>query len=85
MNRKAVFIDTNLLNHDGSYYLDLMLASVKRLKVGDIVVAYQDDEEWDAQICFNNNKWGVRLTSEARIISYERKVEIGRASCRERV
>lgn len=69
-----VFIDTNMRNEDGTYYIDNTIAKGKRLQIGERVVAYQDDEEWDAQILCNGNNWGVKILSEARMISNDRKV-----------
>lgn len=72
MKKQVVFIDSNCTNDDGSYYIEELIVKSKKLKKGDAVIAYQDNEEWDAEISFSNNKWGAILKSEARLISQER-------------
>lgn len=71
--KKTVFIDTNILNSDGSYYLDKVLVNGRGLKAGDEVIAYQEGEEWDAKIIFINDSWGVEINSPARTISMEKQ------------
>ncbi len=69
-----VFIDTNICNEDGTYRIDYTVAKGKKLQIGERVIAYQDDEEWDAQIVYNGNNWGVEILSEARMISNDKRI-----------
>ena len=71
--KKTVFIDTNMPNSDGSYYIDEIIINGRGLKNGDEVIAYQEGEEWDAVITFNDGKWGVELKSHAMIVSDEKQ------------
>lgn len=73
MKRKVVFIDTNWTNYKGFYYVDELVIKSKHLKYGDKVIAYQDDEEWDAEVLVVDDCWGVIIKSEARVISKERQ------------
>lgn len=69
---KYVFIDTNSLNEDGSYYIWDGYVKSKELKVGEKVIAYQEKDSWIAEIVLSDNGYGVALTSEATEISDER-------------
>ena len=69
---KYVFIDTNSMNEDGSYYVWDGYVKSKKLKVGDEVIAYQEKDSWLAEIVMSDNRYGVILTSEAKEISDER-------------
>lgn len=65
-------MDTNSTNNNNFYYIDELIIKSKDLKEGNTVIAYQEDDEWDAEVAFINNRWGVMLKSEARTISKER-------------
>lgn len=69
---KYVFIDTNSMNEDGSYYIWDGYVKSKNLKVGDEVIAYQEKDCWIAEIVLSGNGYGVVLKSEAKEISDER-------------
>lgn len=69
----TVFIDTNICNKDGTYYIDHIVAKGKKLQIGEYVIAYQEDEEWDAQVSYDGNNWGIIILSEARTISSDRR------------
>lgn len=69
---KFIFIDTNMRNNDGSYYIDDNDISRKQLDVGDIVIAYQEKDMWKAEIVLSENGYGVILKSVTSEISDER-------------
>ena len=69
---KFIFIDTNMRNKDGSYYIDDNDIFRKQLVVGDIVVAYQEKDMWKAEIVLSENGYGVILKTETNEISDER-------------
>lgn len=69
---KYVFIDTNLINNDGSYYIWDGDIKTKKLNVGDEVIAYQEKDSWVAEIVVSDNGYGVVLKSEAKEITDER-------------
>lgn len=72
LKKEFLFIDTNSTNYEGMYFVNELEIKSKNLNIGDLIIAYQDNEEWDARILFNDGKWGVTLESEARVISNER-------------
>jgi len=72
MDKKVVFIDTNSLNSDGSCYIDEEFIKFLGLKENDEVIAFQDKDEWDGKIVYNDLHWGVQIVSETRNISLER-------------
>lgn len=67
-----VFIDTNMKNGDGSYYVHNSDIIRKQLKAGDTVVAYQETDMWQAEVVRSGKGYGVILKSEASEISSER-------------
>ena len=69
---KCIFIDTNSVNEDGSYYIWDGYVKSKKLKDGDKVIAYQEKDSWIAEIVSSGNGYGVVLTSKAVEISDER-------------
>ena len=69
---KYVFIDTNLMNEDGSYYIWDGYVKSKKLKIADEVIAYQEKDSWLAEIVVSNKGYGIALKSEAQEISNER-------------
>lgn len=70
---KTIFIDTNSVNEDGSYYVDELLIKNMELSVGEKVIAYQDEDSWEAEIVMCGNKWGALFVSDSREISAERQ------------
>ena len=69
---KYIFMDTNSVNEDGSYYIWDEDVKSKHLKAGDAVIAYQEKDCWDAEIVVSADGYGVVLTSEAKEISDDR-------------
>ena len=70
---KTIFIDSNSVNEDGSYYIDELLIKNMRLCVGEKVIAYQDADAWEAEITLCGDKWGAVTVSDGREISPERQ------------
>ena len=67
--RKFVFFDTNSPIDDSSEVYRICPGD---LAEGDLVTAYMENEEWDAQVVRRGEQWGIELLSEAREISGER-------------
>ena len=67
--RKFVFFDTNSPIDDSS---EVYRISHGNLAEGDLVTAYMENEEWDAQVVRRGDQWGIKLLSEAREMSGER-------------
>jgi len=72
MENKIVFIDTNSINSDGSCFIHTEYINSLNLKEGDDVIAVQDDDEWDGKVVFFDNCWGIKIMSNARLISSDR-------------
>ncbi|MCM1119236.1 MAG: hypothetical protein NC543_07745 [bacterium] len=70
---KAIFIDTNSVNEDGSFYIDELLVKNMGLIAGERVIAYQDADSWEAQIVLCKDRWGAVLNTESREISPDRQ------------
>ena len=70
--KKTVFIDTNMVNEDGSYFISDIIIRKRKYVVGDIVTAYQDYDAWKARIVNTDGTWGVELLSDAETISDDR-------------
>lgn len=70
---KTIFIDTNSVNEDGSYYLDEIVIQGLGISVGERVIAYQDEDSWEAEVVMCGEKWGATLVSDSRQISPERQ------------
>ena len=70
--QKTVFIDTNMVNKDGSYFVSDMIIRQNGYAAGDLVTAYQDYDAWQARIVKTDGIWGVELLSEAERISDDR-------------
>lgn len=73
--RKFVFFDTNSRHCDVDaeiYHIHELEIQRSKLTEGDLVTAYMDNEEWDAQIVRYGDQWGLVLLSEAREITNER-------------
>ncbi len=69
---KLVLFDTNSYNEDGTYWIDDIVIRGKNLKIGERVIVYQDNEEWEAEITFDGENWGVKLLSDAWVVSDDR-------------
>ena len=73
--KKFVFFDTNSRCGDADaeiYRVHELEVKREKLTEGDLVLAYMENEEWDARIVRCGNQWGLVLLSEAREISNER-------------
>lgn len=73
MNRKVINIDTNSVNNNGSIFVHEIIAQYMKLKNGETVIAYQESDEWDAEVLFENGQCGIILKSDARPVSLERQ------------
>ena len=71
--KKIIFFDTNMSNLDGSYHIDEIVIRRKKIKAKDKVIIYQDGEEWDAVVTYSENNWGVKIISEARRVSEDKR------------
>lgn len=69
---KFVFIDTNMRNDDGSYYISNYDIKSNQLIVGDIVTAYQETDVWKGEIVLSETGYGIILKTDAIEISAER-------------
>ena len=70
---KSVFVDTNLVNENGTLCINEIVINSMELHDGEKVIAYQDADSWDAEIVYADHKWGVVLLSDAKEISRERQ------------
>lgn len=70
---KTIFVDTNSINENGSLCINELIIKNLGLEVGEKVIAYQDEDSWEAQIVFLENQWGVELISDTREVSRERQ------------
>lgn len=70
---KSLFIDTNLINKNGSIQISDVLVKNLDLQPGEKVIVYQDADSWQAEVVHDKNYWGAMLISEAREIGKERK------------
>ena len=70
---KTIFIDTNFVNNNGTIKISEFLINNLDLKHGECVLAYQEEEFWEAEIIYEDNAWSVRLLSEAKNVSEERR------------
>lgn len=43
------------------------------LKDGERVIAYHDEDSWDAEIFLSRGKWSVRIISDTKEVSKERQ------------
>jgi len=75
--KKTLFIDTNISNPDGSYFVNERVIISRGLKIGDEVTAYQEGEEWDAVVTYTFGTWGVAIRSSCRAVSDEKQVAYG--------
>ena len=73
MDRKIIQIDTNSVNDNGNIFVQEIIAKYMKLKDGEAVIAYQESDEWDAEVIFENGQCGIILKSDARTISLERQ------------
>lgn len=72
MKKKFIFIDTNMQNNDGSYFVSDYDIKSKQLEVGDAVTVYQETDMWNGEIVLSEGGYGVVLKSEAVEINPER-------------
>ena len=72
MKKKFIFIDTNVQNNDGSYFVSDYDIKSKQLEVGDAVTVYQETDMWNGEIVLSEGGHGVVLKSEAVEINPER-------------
>ena len=70
---KWIFIDTNMINENGSIHVSDILVENLNLQVGEKVIVYQDADSWQAEIVYDKNCWGAMIVSEAHIIEKERQ------------
>lgn len=70
---KAIFIDTNSVNENGTLCINEFIIKNMELQKNEKVVAYQDEDSWEAEIVFDANNWGVVLHSNTKEISKERQ------------
>ena len=70
--KKSVFIDTNFVTEDGIPRIHEMITVALSLKNDEKVLAYQDEECWEAKVVKGNNYWGVQLLTEAKTVNKER-------------
>lgn len=73
INKKAVFVDTNSINENGSLKIHELIVNNMGLQKGEKVTAYQEEDSWEAEIVYEDNCWGVRLLSDLREVSKERQ------------
>lgn len=71
--RKTVFIDTNCQNEDGSIKIHELIVKNMRLQHGEKVIAYQEEDWWDAEIVQKEDCWSVEILSEPKRVSKERQ------------
>ena len=70
---KSLFIDTNLINKNGSIQINDMLVKNLDLQVGEKIIVYQDADSWQAEVVYDKNCWSVMIISEAQAIKEEHK------------
>ncbi|MBQ8038373.1 MAG: hypothetical protein IJ274_00615 [Lachnospiraceae bacterium] len=70
---KAIFVDTNYVNNNGSIKIHELIVKNMELQPGEKVVAYQEDDCWDAEVAQEDDDWSVTLLSEAKKVSKERQ------------
>ena len=71
---KSIFIDTNWQNEDGSIKLHELIVKNMELQPGEKVIAYQEEDWWDAEIVQKEDCWSVEILSEPKRVSKERQV-----------
>lgn len=71
---KSIFIDTNNQNDDGTLKVHELVINNMNLQNGEKVIAYQEEECWEAEIVCKNNCWSVNLLSETKEVSKERQL-----------
>ena len=70
---RALFVDTNSVNEDGSLCVSEFIINNMNLTVGERVIVYQEEDSWDAEIVYSRGKWGVKLISDIKEVSKERQ------------
>ena len=70
---KAIFVDTNSVNENGSLRILEIIVKNMGLQIGEKVIAYQESDWWEGEIVFEDNNWGVVLNSDTFEVSKERQ------------
>lgn len=71
---KTIFIDTNLVNDNGSVKIDEFIINNMELQKGERVFACQEGDCWEAEIVYEDTCWCVKLLSETKEVSKERQM-----------
>lgn len=71
---KSVFIDTNFVNDNGTLKINEFMIANLRLQNGEQVIAYQEEDYWEAEIVYEDNVWSVKLLSDAKNLNRERQI-----------
>lgn len=71
---KSVFIDTNFVNDNGTLKINEFMIANLGLQNGERVLAYQEEDYWEAEIVYEDNVWSVKLLSDAKNLSKERQI-----------
>ena len=71
---KSIFIDTNFVNDNGTLRINEFMIDNLRLQNGERVLAYQEEDFWEAEIVYEDNVWSVKLLSDAKNLSKERQI-----------
>ena len=70
---KAIFIDTNFVNDNGNLKIHEFMVNNMELQNGERVIAYQEEDCWEAEIVHEDKEWSVKLLSDAKEVSKERQ------------
>ena len=71
---KSILIDTNFVNDNGTLKINEFMIANLGLQNGEHVLAYQEEDFWEAEIVYEDNGWGVKLLSDAKNLSKERRI-----------
>jgi len=71
---KSVFIETNYVNDNGALKINEFMIANLGLQNGERVLAYQEEEYWEAEIVYEDNVWSVKLLSDAKNLNRERQI-----------
>ncbi|MCM1508923.1 MAG: hypothetical protein NC177_17585 [Ruminococcus flavefaciens] len=77
-DKKIIMVDTNSINSYGQYKLQNHNAEYFRLKDGMEIIAYDDEDVWEAKVCYNPSaeyyeKWGIELGETIQILTEEER------------
>lgn len=70
---KTISIDTNNVNENGTLYVSEVVIKGMKLQAGEKIIVYQENDSWEAEVIFQDDEWGIKLTSDSKEISYERQ------------